>query len=564
MKHLNIFTGIIAAAGVLCAQTATETATIGEALTTIQSKAASASALLTGSKPADWQAQFAATMDAVIAAANLAKQTVSQIQVPPPPGTGRTISVPAGASVQAAINSAVPGDTIVLQAGSVYNGAIVLPVKSGTGFVTITSSAVASLPEGKRVKPSQASLMARIVGPNGTAVTMAAGAHHYRFIGVEITGATGNYISADIVQIGSGGETQVADLPTDIEFDRVWIHGDAANGAKRGISLNGVRIAVSNSYISDIKGKWQETQALCAWNTPGPLQIRNNHIEGAGMGLLVGGAEPSLRVTPSDIEVTGNHFFKPATWRAEGYLTKFLLELKTGKRVTITGNLFEQTWNDAINIKSGTENVATPAVTSDILVANNIIRRVARGAVLSGRNPVGGSVSNVTVRNNLFSEITSDWGGGYSVMAILDAIAGLTVENNTVAPSPFITPVLLDSSFGPMPSLAFRNNILPHGWYGFFGSGVGEGTNALTNYFPGGTLTNNVFYGSGDTALVSRYPVPNYFPVTEAEIGWTNAGAGDYRLLSTSTYFSTGTDGKSPGVDMAALTAATAKAERGE
>ncbi|MET0154373.1 MAG: hypothetical protein ABW298_17420, partial [Candidatus Binatia bacterium] len=38
----------------------------------------------------------------------------------PPTQTGKTISVPSGANLQAALNSALPGDTIELAAGATF------------------------------------------------------------------------------------------------------------------------------------------------------------------------------------------------------------------------------------------------------------------------------------------------------------------------------------------------------------------------------------------------------------------------------------------------------------
>ena len=73
-----------------------------------------------------------------------------------------TITVPAGGSLQSAINSALPGDTIIVEAGVVYTGDFVLPIKSGTGYITIQSSRAHELPEGVRVGSAQSALLARI------------------------------------------------------------------------------------------------------------------------------------------------------------------------------------------------------------------------------------------------------------------------------------------------------------------------------------------------------------------------------------------------------------------
>src|SRR5215468_12302383 len=65
---------------------------------------------------------------------------------PPPPLSpapatgGNVITVNAGGDLQAAIDNAQPGDTIVLQAGATFVGNFVLADKPGSTYVTITSS----------------------------------------------------------------------------------------------------------------------------------------------------------------------------------------------------------------------------------------------------------------------------------------------------------------------------------------------------------------------------------------------------------------------------------------
>src|SRR5678815_4673477 len=52
---------------------------------------------------------------------------------------GSTLVVPAGGDLQAAINSAAPGDTIVLEAGATYRGPFTLTPKGGESYITIQS-----------------------------------------------------------------------------------------------------------------------------------------------------------------------------------------------------------------------------------------------------------------------------------------------------------------------------------------------------------------------------------------------------------------------------------------
>src|SRR5262245_22999380 len=69
------------------------------------------------------------------------------------------IPVHAGDNLQAAVNRAQPGDTLVLDAGATF-GPVVLPYKDGDGWISIQSSALDQLPgEGQRVSPDQADLM---------------------------------------------------------------------------------------------------------------------------------------------------------------------------------------------------------------------------------------------------------------------------------------------------------------------------------------------------------------------------------------------------------------------
>src|SRR5690242_13305068 len=80
--------------------------------------------------------------------------------------TGRVISVPAGGSLQAAIDSAVYGDVIELAQGATFTGNFALRQKSGSGWITIRTSAPdGTFPApGTRVQSTlHASMMPKIV-----------------------------------------------------------------------------------------------------------------------------------------------------------------------------------------------------------------------------------------------------------------------------------------------------------------------------------------------------------------------------------------------------------------
>ena len=75
------------------------------------------------------------------------------------------------AAFSAALTSAQLGDTIILKAGTTYSGQFTLPNKTtGTGWITIQSSALASLPtDGTRVGPANAANMPKLVAPGANA-----------------------------------------------------------------------------------------------------------------------------------------------------------------------------------------------------------------------------------------------------------------------------------------------------------------------------------------------------------------------------------------------------------
>ena len=77
------------------------------------------------------------------------------------------IYVPAGGNLQAAINAARAGDTIVLEPGATYVGNFKLPIHGGSAYVTIRTAASSQLPpDGTRVTPAHVPYLATIKSPN--------------------------------------------------------------------------------------------------------------------------------------------------------------------------------------------------------------------------------------------------------------------------------------------------------------------------------------------------------------------------------------------------------------
>ena len=476
------------------------------------------------------------------------------------PPTGSIIPVSSGDDFQAALNAAQPGNVIELQAGATFTGNFTLPYKSGTGWIYVQSSAIASLPlAGTRVGPIHATLMPKIVTANSSsALAAAANAHHYRFIGVEITGTLSGTSSTqyNLIALTSG---------TDVVFDRCYIHGTPTGNYKQGIQLDNARTAVLDSYLSDFHSTLQDAQAIVGWNGPGPFKLVNNYIEGSGENVLFGGADPSVaNLVPSDIEIRRNYFFKPLSWRAGDpsyagipWIVKNHLELKNAQRVLIDGNLFENDW---VAAQGGTavlftvrnqDGTAPWSVVQDVTFTNNIVRHVGQSLGMHGWDDLNPSQQSARflIRNNLFDDNTSALGRGW-LFNDWRGIVDLVIDHNTG----FMDQASMMAGYGPNTRFTYTNNLTPIGVYGFAGDGTNQGVATLNAYFPGAVFARNVLAGS----IPSLYPADNFFPASLAAVGFVDLEGGNYRLSALSLYRNAGTDGKDVGADMEAIAAAFA------
>jgi len=519
-----------------------------------------------------------------------------------PPTRGKLIPVKAGGDLQAALHASRPGDVIELQAGATFTGNFVLPRKTGNDWIYIRSSAHALLPPpGTRVLPSHARLMARIETPNRTpAVRTAAAAHHYRFVGIEVTArgatrSTGPYSDNNVVYLESeGGQTSLRQVPTDIIFDRCYVHGTPTGSVRRGVAMNGVRMAVVDSYLSNFHEVGADSQAISGWNGPGPFKIVNNYLEAAGENLMFGGADPSIPdLVPSDIEIRGNHLFKPLSWKighptyaGTPWSVKNTFELKNARRVLAEGNLLENNWQHdqngfAILFTVRNQDGGAPWCTvEDVTFRKNVLRHSGGGfnILAADNNFPSRQTRRVLIQDNLLDDISSvNWGGTGRLFQFLSldsrdtGILDLTVEHNTGfsnAGSAYTgdKPIAVHRSF------RFRNNIAPKGAHGFAGGTkswpppsplvTGDGSRTLDTFYLAPVFTGNVLTGStpGD---YFGHP-GNFFPATDAEVGFADLSRGDYRLGPSSRYKNAATDGRDPGAAIDALEAATAGAVSGD
>jgi hypothetical protein len=476
-------------------------------------------------------------------------------------GPAQQLHVRAGGDFQAALDAARPGDTIILAAGASYLGPFTLPAKQGDSFITIQSSAISQLAEGVRVTPAQSGLMPKLLSPgrNEPALRTAAGAHHYRLLGIEIKPRDASAYVSELVNFGDGSSSQdtAEEVPHNLILDRCYIHGEPGGTLKRAVALNSGATEITNSHLSEAKAKGFDTQAICGWNGPGPFRIVNNYLEGAGENVMFGGADASIRgLVPSDIEVLGNHLAKPLAWRGV-WTVKNLFELKNARRVRIEGNLFENNWADgqtgvAILFTVRNQDGTNPwAIVEDVRFTNNVVRHAGGGVSILGTDDLRPSQTTRGIRivNNFFEDIDGRRWGGHGLFLLLLGGEGVEVERNTILQSQHI----ILASGRVTSGFVFRDNVVPHNEYGVFGDATGVGAPAFAKYLPSAVFERNVLIGTPNPAL---YPSGNYFPQGFDAVGFVATGAGDYRLSPRSPYKRRGTGGADPGCDFDALQAA--------
>ena len=492
---------------------------------------------------------------------------------------GRVVHVSAADDLQAALNAAQPGDTLVLAAGSTYAGTFVLPKKTGQDWIVIKSSAERELPpSGTRITPRHAARMPRIVTVRDSqpAVRAEAGAHHYRFIGVEFTAAPAVKRVSAIVEI-SHQSTRLPDVPAYFVFDRVYIHGNSQLDSQRGLAMNSRSTALIDSWVDECHIHGFDSQAVAAWNGPGPFKIVNNFLEGGAENIMFGGAKNSAEtMVPSDIEIRRNHLYKNPAWfqlkYPNNWVVKNLFEIKTARRVWFEGNVLENCWAEgqtgfAFVLKSSSPDQGQPwDTTSDLTIRLNrvinslngvgIARWSSAGPVRPGAEPT----SRILIEHNLFERfgVQSDFGRSPQA-GILFQVAGrdLTFRHNTA----WNGYNFLSLPKAGTDNLLFLDNLITPGTYALHPDGGGAGWNGgLGTHIRGESrMQGNTIIRVGSER--ARKTAPHAYPPENLWFDSFEAAGVDpmtCRLRPDSRAKGTATDGTDPGADVDAVMKATA------
>ena len=306
----------------------------------------------------------------------------------------------------------------------------------------------------------------------------------------------------------------------------------------RCVSLNGLTLAVIDSWLADCHAKGRDAQAVAAWTGTGPLLVENNHLEGSGQGVLLGGADPLISgVTPRDITIRRNHFFKPLDWGGGRWSVKAAFEVKDAERVLFEGNIVENHWADAQNgfailLQAGSQDNKAPwSAVRDVTIQLNAIRNSRSGInilsryITAGFAPIDPS-RRILLRDNSFESVGTDPQTGQPgrFVQLLGDMEDVSLLQNTFYGTGASNAVIFDGA--PTVRLALANNVFASATYGIIGTGAAEGSGTLAQFAPGSSVTGNVLTG----APKALYPAGNVFPTTLTLADLVSAGTGDYSL----------------------------------
>lgn len=490
---------------------------------------------------------------------------------------------------------------VTLTASTAPSGFYTIGVKADNNWVIVRPSAFASLPAGKRVNSTDVASMFTIVNTTVDApLQTVAGAHHWRFIGAEITltsfqaDAPGGVSQSGLVRWGTGAETLSSQLPHHLILDRCYVHGLTRKNDRRGVYVNAEDWGIIDSSLIMFQDAGQDAQAiLVAMSKRG--KILNNEVQATGECIMWGGVPltiPSYAI--SDLTIARNYSDWRDDWRKNipayggiDYVLKNLFELKTSKRLLMFGNVFANWWvedqNYAVNFKLDKQSSVTDETMEDVTFYRNYLYHAGVGYAIQAAKdstlqtaPYGkrfAFIQNLTELDGVtYNDTNTNANAVATAFGVFPTdfpdpqyIDYLEVDHNTFVnanPTPIGTtdgnlmvlgaPSATHKGVG----LIFQNNVVGHRQFGVKADGTAIGTPALNAGFTGYTWTKQLMVGGtpGD------YPECSACVASWAAVLFVNFNggvAGDYRLTVSSPGHGTATDGSDIGVNVDAVQRAT-------
>jgi hypothetical protein len=497
------------------------------------------------------------------------------------PAATREFTVRTGAELLAAYNQCQGGETIIIPAGTVITGAVELPNRAFSDFVTIRSSSTFT-DMTKRVAPADESSMAifRATYYNEVPFTIANRASMIRLSGLKFEPFPGtpedlkNYY---LLQIGQAfGQTSSDDNPSRIIVDHCLVNPPDNIQVVHAVLNDGYKVSIISSWLGNIKTYGgQDSQAVFGLDGRGAHAYNNDYFEAASESIMYGGAANNIdgRV-PTNIEFRRCLFTKRLSWRqlpplsnGETLNEKNLFEIKNARRIYIEGSVLSNHWDAgrtqymAIALKSSTDvypgGSGNPwSIAEEIVFENDRVSHVNGGLALNrdffnqGITYNPRKPNDIRLVNVLFDDMAAGrwgdartWGfyiGGaddllVSHVSIVDSInvpddyrEALMVYDSISSYRPIITDSILPlNTYGIRNSCAEGSRGLNVSTSGSFDS-TGNSCEQADIYIPGAwTVSGNVFPKM--RMYQGIYPAGNFYPEN-----YTDVGMNGYRRCDSS------------------------------
>lgn len=513
-------------------------------------------------------------------------------------GSGNNNST--GCGLQYALNHADidGGDVIVASAGATYTagaGGWQIPAFTGKkGWTYIISDqdpgynrsgklpaySYATTPGGGNyVTPAQIPAMPTLqftYGNSGVGMQIAAGCTKVRFVGLNVTPASG--VKQQMAAAVSFRQSTYGNLQTPAEsvyFDRCLLGPDSQDEATFGYVTHGLssvncnHLLVHQCHIRGfaVQGNGGDANGVFVQGG-GPQCYQNSYFEAVAEGLLFGGAFVEQTTQPHDIVYRYNYNTKPTAWQSQkfGEGCKNHFELKSAVRVECYGNIHMNSWSAfaaagqkgrsfVCRSADQTSNGQFPITracpwtcVTDVNIHDNQIYNVNSAALFSTADVCAtGHTATCRFANNLtfINPGTDDRGTKDNFWGIaMLGVPDFTIDHNTFIinannPNAYgaYRASLFNTAFGqqqgsygnprpyspnPLPSWCDRatvtNNILD-GNNAVSGVGAGNGATAIQRIFnpANSTWSHNLTIVDG-----SSYPPKTHVGVAHGSIGFAN------------------------------------------
>lgn len=290
------------------------------------------------------------------------------------PPTSTLWPVRAGASLQAACDTAPAGSTITIEPGT-YQGNI------RVGSKPLVIRPTVALPPGQARREFAP---VTLVG-NGPATVSIAPGKVVQFQGIR-------------VQNTNADGTLIEDLGTGTILDRILALGDPKAGQHRGVTAHGQGCMYTDCFVDDCGLVGRDAQALSGWDGTRDLLVRRSYLGGGAQSVMFGGADAtSADRIPTGIVLQQCVLGKNPAWYKLGWQIKTSFELKCAKDVVVRD--------------------------TECLYAGVSGGQSAYTIVLTPRNQ-NGQATWSTVSNVLFERVRCQYGGGGVLMLGSDDTVG--------------------------------------------------------------------------------------------------------------------------------------------